>query len=174
MKTEERNKLIFEAWLNGESLKSIAERFHCTPSTANHAREAYQAQQAMQKTLAYKYILAETKNGIDHRTARRIWTNLNRRCEAYLNCNVTKYFPYESRKLTGIRGKGIRILFYIRNATPQQISLSRGIGPVAMDILKRVKARINHEFGIAGDGGSETMKHMEEVNDEARKAEQRF
>lgn len=173
MKTEERNKLIFEAWTNGESLKSIAERFHCTPSTANHARETYQAQQAMQKTLVYKYILAETKDGNDHRTAKRIWINLNRRCEAYLACNVTKYFPYESRKLTGIRGKGIRILFYIRNATPQQISLSRGIGPVAMDILKRVKARVHHEFGLAGLGDSVTVKKMEEVNDEARKAEEK-
>lgn len=172
MKTEERNKLIFEAWSNGESIKSIAERFHCTPSTANHARELYQAQQALQKTLAYKYILSETKDGNDHRTAKRIWVALNRRCEAYLNCNVTKYFPYKSRKLTGIRGKGIRILFFIRNATPQQISLCRGIGPIAMDILKRVKARVNHEFGLAGDGGSITVESMEEANDEACKAEE--
>lgn len=171
MKTEERNKLIFEAWANGESLKSIAERFHCTPTTAKHARETYQAQQAMQKTLAYKYILAETKNGCDHRTAKRIWVNLNRRCETCLHYNVTKYFPYESRKLTGIRGKGIRILFFIRNATPQQISLSRGIGPIAMDILKRVKIRVNHEFGLAGDGGAITVKNMEEVDDETCKAE---
>ena len=171
MKTEERNRLIFEAWSNGESLKSIAKRFHCTPSTANHAREVYQAQQAMQKTLAYKYILAETKDGCDHRTAKRIWVNLNRRCEAYLACNVTKYFPYESLKLTGIRGKGIRILFYIRNATPQQISLSRGIGPIAMDILKRVKTRVHHEFGLAGDGGSITVKNMEEADDETCKVE---
>lgn len=172
MKTEERNKLIFEAWSNGESIKSIAERFHCTPSTANHARELYQAQQAMQKTLAYKYILAETKDGNDHRTAKRLWVTLNRRCETYLNCNVTEYFPYESRKLTGIRGKGIRILFFIRNATPQKISLTRGIGPIAMDILKRVKARVNHEFGLAGDGGSTTVKNMEEVDDETRKVEE--
>lgn len=167
MKTEERNKLIFEAWSNGESLKSIAERFHCTPSTANRARETYQAQQAMRKTLAYKYILAETKDGNDHRTARRIWVNLNRRCETYLNCNVTKYFPYESRKLTGIRGKGIRILFFIRNATPQQISLSRGIGPIAMDIIKKVKERVHHDFGLAGDGGSITVKNMEAADNEA-------
>lgn len=169
MKTEERNKLIFEAWSNGESLKSIAERFNCTPSTANHARELYQAQQAMQKTLAYKYILAETKNGNDHRTAKRIWVNLNRRCETCLNCNVTKYFPYESRKLTGIRGKGIRILFFIRNATPQQISLSKGIGPIAMDILKRVKTRVNHDFGLTGDGGKTTVKTMEEADNETCK-----
>ena len=172
MKTEERNKLIFEAWSNGESIKSIAERFHCTPSTANHARELYQAQQAMQKTLAYKYILAETKDGNDHRTAKRLWVTLNRRCETCLNCNVTEYFPYASRKLTGIRGKGIRILFFLRNATPQKISLTRGIGPIAMDILKRVKARVNHEFGLAGDGGPTTVKTMEEVDDEARKAEE--
>lgn len=171
MKTEERNKLIFEAWSNGESLKSIAERFNCTPSTANHARELYQAQQAMQKTLAYKYILAETKNGDDHRTAKRIWVNLNRRCETCLNCNVTKYFPYESRKLTGIRGKGIRILFFIRNVTPQQISLSKGIGPIAMDILKRVKTRVNHDFGLTGDGGKTTVKTMEEADNETCKTE---
>lgn len=167
MKAEERKKLIFEAWKNGESVKSIAQRFHCTPSTINHLRESYQAEEAMRKTLAYKYILAETKGGCDHRTAKRIWINLNQKCNAHLYSNVLKYYPYEARKLTSVRGKGIRILFFLRNATPQEIARTKNVGPLAMDIIKRVKARVNHEFGLAGDGGPIAVKHMEEANDEA-------
>ena len=51
MKTEERNRLIYEAWKAGKSAKEISEEFHCTPSTVNYIRESYKALLAMRKTL---------------------------------------------------------------------------------------------------------------------------
>lgn len=172
MKTEERNRLIYEAWKAGKSAKEISEEFHCTPSTVNYIREAYKALLAMRKTLIYRYILEETNGGNDHRTAKRIWIALNRKCNIDQLFNRTANYPPNALKLTTIRGKGIRILFFLRNATPSEIKAIKNIGPKAWGILERVKYRVNKEFGIAGLGDSNLIKNMEDAIDEACEAEE--
>ena len=166
MKTEERNRLIYEAWKNGKSAKEIAEEFHCTPSTVNYIRESYKALLAMRKTLVYRYILEETDGGNDHRTAKRIWIALNRKCNIDQLFNRTANYPPGALRLTTIRGKGIRILFFIRNATPSEIKAIKNIGPKAWGILERVKHRINKEFGIAGLGDADLIKNKEQEQDQ--------
>lgn len=166
MKTEERNRLIYEAWKAGKSAKEISEEFHCTPSTVNYIRESYKALLAMRKTLIYRYILEETTGGNDHRTAKRIWIALNRKCNIDQLFNRTSNYPPAALKLTTIRGKGIRILCFIRNATPSEIKAIKNIGPKAWNILERVKYRVNKEFGIAGLGDSMLMGQMEDATNE--------
>lgn len=170
MKTEERNRLIYEAWKAGKNTNEIAKEFHCTPSTVKYIRETYKALLSMRKTLVYRYILEETNDGNDHRTAKRIWSSLNRKCNIDQLFNHTVNYPPGVLKLTTIRGKGIRILFLLRNATPSEIKVIRNIGPKAWDILERVKHRINKEFGVAGLGDPNLIENMEDVTDETCEA----
>lgn len=141
---EERNERIFQDLRRGMRITDAAHKYGLSCGTISYIKDRKIEEYRIKNTPVYHYL---RKGCDDDNTARRLWLIIDRLINVDMSATNAKYYPHGDKPPVTIRDKGIRILYFIKNASLYEIRGLNGIGPKYQKILTAAKQLIIYAYG---------------------------